>query len=356
LEPFVGMAVEPDKWEFIREVSRVFLKNHAGLFESRIKAGRIRDGHGDLKAEHIYFHQGLKIIDCIEFNDRFRYGDAILDLAFLHMELERYGHPEWSDTLIAAYVDRADDPQAYNLLDLYAAYRAVVGLKVACLRIKEGGAAPALTDEARSCLNLAYRYAIQFSRPSLWVFCGLPASGKSSLARRAAEALFMPCLQSDRLRKQSSSPIREVVDFGQGSYSLGKRAHLYAMMLGQAHDILKKGRSVALDATFSSIKWRDEARQLASDLDTNIIFAECRCREKTTTARLKARENRPGLSDARLRNFNQIKDNYEPMTELPPETHLLIDTDLTPRESFLNVLAGGHRLKREQVAERLKRI
>jgi aminoglycoside phosphotransferase family enzyme len=42
-----------------------------GIVDRRIAAGRIRDGHGDLRAEHICVTDPVVIFDCIEFNHRF---------------------------------------------------------------------------------------------------------------------------------------------------------------------------------------------------------------------------------------------------------------------------------------------
>ncbi len=113
IEPFVDEFLDRERWEFIREVSRVFFQIWRKLFESRVRKGCIRDGHGDLRAEHVYFYDGIQIIDCIEFNDRFRYGDAVSDLAFLHMDLESLGHPEASRVIMAAYTERSGDIECY---------------------------------------------------------------------------------------------------------------------------------------------------------------------------------------------------------------------------------------------------
>lgn len=53
-------------------------------------------------------------------------------------------------------------------------------------------------------------------------------------------------------------------------------------MLALAQENLKNGHSSILDATFSRSKWREEARQLATDLDTNLIFVECVSGEETS--------------------------------------------------------------------------
>jgi aminoglycoside phosphotransferase family enzyme len=56
----------------IQQAVTTFTSRHPDWFVQRVQDGRIRDCHGDLRAEHIYFEPGqMQIIDCIEFNQRF---------------------------------------------------------------------------------------------------------------------------------------------------------------------------------------------------------------------------------------------------------------------------------------------
>ena len=76
----------------------------SALFEERIARGRIVDGHGDLLAADIFcLDDGPRILDCLEFDDRLRFGDVLLDVAFLAMDLERLGRPELARTFLDAY-------------------------------------------------------------------------------------------------------------------------------------------------------------------------------------------------------------------------------------------------------------
>ena len=36
----------------------------------RAAAGLVRDGHGDLRAEHVVLEHGIEIVDCVEFDPR----------------------------------------------------------------------------------------------------------------------------------------------------------------------------------------------------------------------------------------------------------------------------------------------
>ncbi|MGV8075339.1 MAG: AAA family ATPase [Syntrophobacteraceae bacterium] len=362
IEPFVDELIPREEWEFIREVSRAFFHNWSGLFEKRVQAGRICDGHGDLRAAHIYFLDGIQIIDCIEFNDRFRYGDVIADLAFLHMDMDHRGHSNLSLAMLAAYVEHADDFQLYTLLDFYAAYRAIVKLKVTCLRSTEVDGIEVkeeLQREAESYMQNAYRYAVQFSRPTLWVFCGLPASGKSLNAEKLSEALSLALYQSDRIRKDESRfpavSSETVVPYNEGIYRTELRNRVYGQMLAFAQEQMRNGHSVVLDASFSRHKWRDEAKRLSVDMDTDLIFVECVAGEESIRLRLKQREDNSGISDARLQHLPRFVANFEPIKELEPENYLKLDTDRPINQAFGELVSEGYALKSAQIKKVLNR-
>lgn len=361
IDPFVPEVVPSEPWELIREVSRAFLRDHESLFLQRVAEGRIRDGHGDLRTDHIYIEDAIQIIDCIEFNDRFRYGDAALDLAFLHMDFEHLGRLDLSLEVLAAYVREARDPELYALLDFYASYRAVVKLKVSCLRLGEvhdPAERNPLSREARLYLDQAYRYAIQFSRPTLWVCCGLPATGKSVLAEGLGKTLSLKVLQTDRLRKEleGMEPHEERVEpYDAGIYRRERRNRVYAHMLTLAMDELKHGRSVVLDGSFSQRKWRHEARLLAEDLDANLMIVACACDESVMRKRLRDREGRGGASDARLQHLPRMMEEFEPVTEGPADTVIFVDTGRPAEKVLEEVLSWACRSRSAQVRQLMER-
>ncbi len=354
IAPYVGVLFDRERWKFICEVNRSFLYHHHALFERRLEKGKIRDGHGDLRTDHIYFVDGIQIIDCIEFNDRFRYGDIAVDLAFLHMDMEQLGYPKQSQMVLKSYVDCAHDPEIYALIDFYAAYRAIVRLKVACIRydeLKSREQKKAMTNELHGLLNQAYRYTLLFSRPTLWVFSGLPASGKSSLAQRLASTFSMAVYSSDSIRKEKDSR-PELVPYGEGKYAEKRRRRVYTKLLAIAQEKLKKGRSVILDATYSRRVWREEVAQLASDMDSNLIFTECEGKLETLLSRLKEREKNPGLSDARIQHLPEIMNHFEPVTELDPRNHIKVKTDSSIDENFHRILSEAYLCRAAQIKSR----
>jgi hypothetical protein len=356
-ERFAGTWLDRERWEFIRTVARHFLSHHTRLFLERIARERICDGHGDLRPDHIYFAETLQIIDCIEFNDRFRYGDTAADLAFLHMDLDLAGAAHWSRRTLAAYVREAGDPGLYRLLDFYACYRAMVRVKVCCLRADQMGETEraSLIESARRYLQQAYRHAVHFATPTLWICCGLPASGKSKLARSLASLLEIDALHSDRVRRElldSTEPSASAAAFGEGLYRPEKKERVYARILSLAHERLRSGRSVILDATFSTAKWRREALRLAEDMDCSVVFLECRCSTAVLEDRLRARETKKTDSDARFHHLPGFLETYEPTDELPESVLCRIDTEGPHSETVLQAMNAAYALLSEQSRRR----
>jgi aminoglycoside phosphotransferase family enzyme len=205
-EEFAGGLIDRRMCQIIRSATRSFLQRRRALFDLRVNEGKIRDGHGNLRTDHIYYTEdGIQIIDCIEFNQCFRCSDIASDLAFLAMDLDFKEYPKTARTLLKAYIHHSDDRDVMMLMDFYKCYRAFVRAKVNCLRLKQEGLGnrerTQLLDATRRFMDLAYRYARQFTRPILWVICGMIASGKSTVARNLAKAFRTKMLRSDVVRK-----------------------------------------------------------------------------------------------------------------------------------------------------------
>ncbi|MBW1744596.1 MAG: AAA family ATPase, partial [Deltaproteobacteria bacterium] len=332
-EGFVGKILPEKTCQIIRAATRSFLRRWQDLFQNRVERGRIRDCHGDLRTGHIYFVDGIQVIDCIEFNDRFRYSDIASDLAFLAMDLDHEGYPDVSQNLLTAYVQHTKDQNVFVLLDFYKCYRAFVRVKVNCLRLHEGGLGTIeydkLFEDTYRYMELAYRYAVQFTRPTLWVMSGLPASGKSVTAEEIAKAFGIRVFRSDVIRKElfGVEPTAEVeLAFEEGIYSRTATSLTYGKLLLLTQEEIEKGCSVILDATYGSRRHRSEVLRLARDMDVNLIFVECVCHEDLIKERLRERETVPSISDARLPHIKEIKAAFEPLDEVPDEMHIVVDT------------------------------
>jgi aminoglycoside phosphotransferase family enzyme/predicted kinase len=360
-EQFVGDYLDERMVQIIRAATRAFLTRRKALFDRRIKQRKIRDCHGDLRLGHIYFFNGVQIIDCIEFNDRFRYADVTSDLAFLAMDLDFEGHPQVVQRLINFYLDYAKDEEMFILLDFYKCYRAYVRVKVNCFHLRDNHLAASrrakILRETRRYLNLAYRYAVQFTRPTIWVVCGLPTAGKTATAEMMAKILSLGILQSDVVRKKLFNlPLDGTPDlpFEEGIYSKESTALVYGKLLMLAQQEIEKGRSIILDAAFSQRHDRDEALRLARDMDANIIFVECTASNETLKKRLSIRDVSTMNSDLRQQHFKHLCTRFESLQELPDEMHIRINTDLPMEESLRQILAHDYALLSHQTGVAIK--
>ncbi len=361
-EMFVGRILDKQKFQIVRDHTRSFLSRRQELFEHRIETGKIRDCHGDLRAAHVYFTDVIQILDCIEFNERFRYGDITSDLAFLAMDLDYRGYPKIAHSLLKAYVRFTKDQDVFVLLDFYKCYRAFVRVKVNCFRLQEGDLGEqergSLLRETLQYMDLAYRYAVQFTRPTLWVVCGMPASGKSTIAGELAKTLDVKVFRSDVIRKDlfGLQPYEQRdVPFEQGIYSKEAGSLTYGKLLLAAREEIEKGYSVILDATYGSRHQRSRVIRLAQDMDTNLMFVECICTEAALKERLMSREATSSVSDARLRHFQQIKAHFEPLNEVRDEMHIRVDTERHLEESMEHILSRDYVLECLQTAKAMKR-
>ena len=144
---FVGPILDPSTHDAVVGTIRRYLAGRDPLFTARIAAGQICDGHGDLQADDIYcLDDGPRILDCLEFDERLRWGDVVADVAFLAMDLERLGKTEAAARFVSDYEERVGAQLPPSLLHTYIALRAYVRIKVACIRHEQGN--PDAAEEA----------------------------------------------------------------------------------------------------------------------------------------------------------------------------------------------------------------
>ncbi len=169
-EEFVNITLSPEDFEFIRERTNRFYEAYEDLFFKRMREGRIRDGHGDIRLEHVAFlREGVCIFDCIEFNERFRCGDVLNDMCFLSMELDFSKRPDLRKAYEETYLRLTGDPEAEIFLPFFKCYRAYVRGKVTSFLLKD----PHVPEEdkerarekARRLFKLARGYAQEFRFP-----------------------------------------------------------------------------------------------------------------------------------------------------------------------------------------------
>ncbi len=340
--PFRGRTLSAHDDEHMQRFVAAVLAKHRSDLEARVSGGRIRDGHGDLHADHVYLDDQVTIIDCIEFNERLRWCDVAADLAFLAMDLEFRGYPELCRTLIRGYLRTAPDPTLERLLPFYQCYRAYVRGKVESLKSVEPEVGEPERDRAaetaRAYFELAYRYTWAYTR-ALLVLVGFSGTGKSTIAHRLHKRTGFALLRSDVLRKQLAgiAPDQNASSIP-GVYSPEFSQRTYAALLQEAQSALHAGRGVILDATFLARKYRDATRALAHNLQVPLLFLLCECPPEVVRQRLEERQaGRKDASDADWRIYLSQREHGELFSPDEPGWVLRLDTSRTPLELVMRV-------------------
>lgn len=114
-----------------------FMWRRGTLLLRRAEEGRIVEGHGDLRPEHICLGPAPLIIDCLEFRVDLRCLDPVDELAFLAMECERLGAPGIGRVLFDCYRRRIGDNPAPVLINFYKATNSLIRARIAILHLHE---------------------------------------------------------------------------------------------------------------------------------------------------------------------------------------------------------------------------
>ncbi len=117
-----------------------FLKRHGELMQLRAETGFVRDCHGDLHTGNIFLLSNPIIFDCIEFNEDFRHIDVLDEIAFLSMDLERFGRRDLSHEFLEKYLSEMNvlrNKAEGRLFLFYKLYRANVKAKVQAIKARE---------------------------------------------------------------------------------------------------------------------------------------------------------------------------------------------------------------------------
>ncbi len=265
-----------------------YLQLRPEVFDNRVRDGRIVEGHGDLRPEHIYLTPQPVIIDCVEFNQEFRRLDVLDELSFLAIECAKLGADDVGGRILDQYCQSSGDRPPAALLSFYMCYRASVRAKVSLLRGAQlpDGERDATLATAEAYLALADRFAAELGPPLLIVIRGPSGAGKSALATALSESLGIEHLQTDRIRRDFMGASEERADFDQGSYSLERRMQIYDEMFNQAGTLLAEGQTVVLDGTFLTHKLRTMALLLARHHGAIPVFIRCDCPPEIAAQRI----------------------------------------------------------------------
>ncbi len=329
-------------FQHVARFTEEFLSSHLGMLGERYREGRVADGHGDLRLDHICFEPSsqaqsdIQIFDCVEFNRDLRVNDGASEIGFLSMNLDFKWRVDLAHIVEQTYAHENSDKGFFDILSGFKTYRALVRAKVHAIRLDQLEMKSS-EWESEVCkvvdyLALASRYTLGVFTPVLYVVCGIMGTGKSTVARIIQRLLHAPHLNSDVIRKtivaaQSVSNVSREADYAQGLYSHENTRKTYREMLHQAEGLLLRGNPVILDATFGSRNYREAASAIAERTGARMLLIECVSPKEETLRRLKVRfDEGRDVSDARPELYDAQALQWEPVDQREcPQRHT-IDT------------------------------
>ena len=214
--------------------------------------------------------------------------------------------------------------------------------KVALVRAAQEPAASSERGQqsahARDLIALAERFAWRARTPLMIAVCGVPASGKSHLARALAELSGLPHLSSDVVRKRLVG-LRPTERAPDDTYSAQWNERTYVELGRCASDALGAGGGAIVDATF---RHRADRAAFSAELGSTsaMVFIECEAPRQILAERAEHRGHGPHrVSDADLAIVMREQSTWEPLDEVPPSAHLALRTDRPVEQITADVLA-----------------
>jgi aminoglycoside phosphotransferase family enzyme/predicted kinase len=340
----VGTTVSRAVFGRVQALAEGALTRIRPLIEGRVARGMPRDCHGDLHLDHVYFFPDrgppadLVIIDCIEFNERFRFIDPVADMAFLAMDFAFSGRRDLARAFADAYFRASGDDEGRALLPLYTAYRATVRGLVEGLLLEEREVPEAERVAARQRAKAHWLLALTEleepgRKPCLLLVTGLPGTGKSSLARGLADSAGFCVVRSDVARKelagvagrgQTPPQLRETL------YTQEWNERTYAECLRRAEQLLFEGRRVLVDATFREEQQRQAFLAAAVRWGVPGVLLLCEAEPGTVRRRLETR--RGNASDADWPVYLQVAANWEEISAATRRVLHPISTEGSPEQ------------------------
>ena len=177
---------------------------------------------------------------------------------------------------------------------------------------------------------------------TVYVFFGMIATGKSTLAHAWSELEGCLYLNSDVVRKELAGVAkteRFANAVGEGIYSSRCTAMTYDELLRRTEKALAAATEgcVVLDASYQSVEERNRLRRELGQR-CRLLFLYCCCSEMTIIKRLELRSRDPqAVSDGRWEIYLKQKERFAQPFELAERQLVRINTE-DPLEELLNRL------------------
>ncbi|MBA7507554.1 hypothetical protein ES706_06273 [subsurface metagenome] len=175
----------------------------------------------------------------------------------------------------------------------------------------------------------------------LLITCGLPGTWKTETSEEISKIKGYPILRSDLIRLEVLKG-EDIFDERVAS-NMDKRMMVYDETFRRADEILEKGDSVILDATFITQSLRRRAAAIAAKHNKTFVILQTHCPQEVAIARILRRtkedyESNALTEQAYLNNKKSFEEvNLDDLKQLNPDLkiiHLTVDTQHDPPEDW----------------------
>jgi predicted kinase len=175
----------------------------------------------------------------------------------------------------------------------------------------------------------------------LLITCGLPGTWKTETSEEISKIKGYPILRSDLIRLEVLKG-ENVFDEKVAS-DMSKRTMVYDETFRRADEVLEKGDSVILDATFVTQSLRRRAAEIAAKHNKTFVILQTQCPQEISIARILRRtqedyESNALTEQAYLNNKKKFeKVDLDDLKRLYPGIniiHLTVDTQYDPPEDW----------------------
>ena len=175
----------------------------------------------------------------------------------------------------------------------------------------------------------------------LLITCGLPGTWKTETSEEISKIKGYPILRSDLIRLELLKG-DDIFDEKVAS-NMDKRMMVYEETFRRADEILEKGDSVIIDATFITQALRRRAAAIAAEHNKTLVILQTHCPREAAIARIIRRTKEDYQSNALTeqaysnneKRFEKV--DLDDLKKLNPKLnilHLTVDTQYDPPEDW----------------------
>ncbi|MFO0829816.1 MAG: AAA family ATPase [Phycisphaerales bacterium] len=313
----------------IAERLRARLDAIAPLLDARRLGGRVRELHGDLHCRNCCVLDGrIVAYDCLEFSVAYRCADVASEIAFLAMDLDARGRSDLAESFIDAYADASGDRGVRGVERFFRAHYAVIRAMVESIRLHDAALDASERDAVRAtATNYALLAAGYLVQPALVVMTGLPATGKSTIARRLAAPLRATIVRTDEIRKRLAG-VAPTEHGGRDLYDESHTRRTYDAVRAEVAATLAEGRTAIVDAA-NLLRWQRRAfLETADAARCPCVVVEATADESTVRERMRARSaDRAEISDATWQVYEALRATREALDDVPRDRLVVLPSE-----------------------------